>query len=196
MVNRLNNYKYLTMRYLPLIVIIFLSPITMFSQYETQKFDSVSSFDGIEIRYYPPSMMIKYDGDKNSNRGFGSLFRYISGSNDLNQKISMTTPVHMQKNNSNSSMEFVLPSNFTPESAPKPSNSSLQLYQSTSQYYAVVKYGGYTNSEKENKFSKELISKLNLNSIKIIGDPKVLVYDSPYKFINRTNEIIIPINYK
>jgi len=196
MVNRLNNYKYLTMRYLPLIVIIFLSPITMFSQYETQKFDSVSSFDGIEIRYYPPSMMIKYDGDKNSNRGFGSLFRYISGSNDLNQKISMTTPVHMQKNNNNSSMEFVLPSNFTPESAPKPSNSSLQLYQSTSQYYAVVKYGGYTNSEKENKFSKELISKLNLNSIKIIGDPKVLVYDSPYKFINRTNEIIIPINYK
>ncbi len=184
------------MRYLPLIVIIFLSPITMFSQYETQKFDSVSSFDGIEIRYYPPSMMIKYDGDKNSNRGFGSLFRYISGSNDLNQKISMTTPVHMQKNNNNSSMEFVLPSNFTPESAPKPSNSSLQLYQSTSQYYAVVKYGGYTNSEKENKFSKELISKLNLNSIKIIGDPKVLVYDSPYKFINRTNEIIIPINYK
>ena len=108
----------------------------------------------------------------------------------------MTTPVHMQKNNNNSSMEFVLPSNFTPESAPKPSNSSLQLYQSTSQYYAVVKYGGYTNSEKENKFSKELISKLNLNSIKIIGDPKVLVYDSPYKFINRTNEIIIPINYK
>ena len=196
MVNRLNNYEYLTMRYIPLIVIIFLSPITMFSQYETQKFDSVSSFDGIEIRYYPPSMMIKYDGDKNSNRGFGSLFRYISGSNDLNQKISMTTPVHMQKNNSNSSMEFVLPSNFTPDSAPKPSNSSLQLYQSTSQHYAVIKYGGYTNSEKENKFSKELISKLNLNSIEIIGDPKVLVYDSPYKFINRTNEIIIPINYK
>lgn len=184
------------MRYIPLIVIIFLSPITMFSQYETQKFDSVSSFDGIEIRYYPPSMMIKYDGDKNSNRGFGSLFRYISGSNDLNQKISMTTPVHMQKNNNNSSMEFVLPSNFTPDSAPKPSDSSLQLYQSASQHYAVIKYGGYTNSEKENKFSKELISKLNLNSIEIIGDPKVLVYDSPYKFINRTNEIIIPINYK
>ena len=176
--------------FLKLFLLIY--PFLVYPQYETQQFELISDFDGIEIRYYPPSMMVKHNG----NNGFRNLFGYISGKNDLKKKISMTTPVHITQNNMGSSMEFVLPKKFTPENAPKPNNSKLELYQTKAKYFASIKYGGYTNSEKENKFSKELISKLNLNSIEIIGDPKVLVYDSPYKFINRTNEIIIPINFK
>jgi len=176
--------------FLKLLLIIY--PFLVYPQYETQQFELISDFDGIEIRYYPPSMMVKHNG----NNGFRNLFGYISGKNDLKKKISMTTPVHMTQNKMGSSMEFVLPKKITPENAPKPNNSNLELYQTKAKYFASIKYGGYTNSEKENKFSKELISKLNLNSIEIIGDPKVLVYDSPYKFINRTNEIIIPINFK
>ena len=195
MQNKSNNHKYFKNRIECLFFIMFLYPLFMMSQYETQKFDIVSNFDGIEIRYYPPSMMIKYDGDVNKSSGFAPLFKYISCSNDLNQKMSMTTPVHMQKTNTKSSMEFVLPSKITLETAPNPLNLDLKLYQSIGQYYAVIKYGGYTNSEKENKFSKELILKLNLNSIQINGDTKILVYNSPYRFINRNNEIIVPIIY-
>ena len=163
----------------------------MYPQYETQQFELISDSDGIEIRYYPPSMMIKHNG----NNGFRNLFGYISGKNDLKKKISMTTPVHMTQNKMGSSMEFVLPKKFNSENAPKPNNSKLELYQSKAEYFASIKYGGYSNLEKENIFTRELITKLRNKNILINGEPKVLIYNSPYRFINRTNEILIPIIY-
>ena len=166
----------------------------MSSQNETQRFDLIKTFDGIEIRYYPPSTMIKYVSDNNS--GFRYLFNYISGKNSLNQKISMTTPVHMEKlNNNKSSMEFVLPSKIKIDSAPLPFDKGLELYLSEGQYYGVIKYSGYTSFEKEKKFTEELKQKLINNNIKVSGGSKVLVYNSPYKFFNRKNEIILPIIY-
>jgi hypothetical protein len=94
-----------------------------------------------------------------------------------------------------SSMEFVLPKKFNSENAPKPNNSKLELYQSKAEYFASIKYGGYSNLEKENIFTRELITKLKNKNILINGEPKVLIYNSPYRFINRTNEILIPIIY-
>ncbi|MBU79047.1 MAG: hypothetical protein CMD29_02845 [Flavobacteriales bacterium] len=173
---------------------IFLIPLFMCAQSETQRFDLIKTFEGVEIRYYPPSTMIKYVSDNNS--GFGYLFNYISGKNSLNQKISMTTPVHMQKLSDNkSSMEFVLPSKIKIDSAPQPENKDLELYLSEGQYYGVIKYSGYTSFEKEKKFTEELKQKLISNNIKVTGGSKILVYNSPYKFFNRKNEIILPIIY-
>ncbi len=173
---------------------IFLIPLFMSSQNETQRFNLIKTFDGIEIRYYPPSTMIKYVSDNNS--GFRYLFNYISGKNSLNQKISMTTPVHIEKlSNNKSSMEFVLPSKIKIDSAPLPFDKGLELYLSEGQYYGVIKYSGYTSFEKEKKFAEELKQKLINNNIKISGSSKVLVYNSPYKFFNRKNEIILPIIY-
>ena len=195
MKNKLHIYRCFKANYKCLTSFILLFPFFMLSQYETQRFELISSFDNIEIRYYPSSMMIKYDGGKDSSSGFGSLFRYISGSNDLNQKISMTTPVHMRKTENKTTMEFVLPAEIKAKTAPIPSNSSLELYESKAQHYAAIKYGGYTNLEKEIRLSEELISKLKLNNIVVNGESRVLVYNSPYRFINRSNEIIIPIIY-
>ena len=175
--------------FLKLLLIIY--PFLVYPQYETQQFELISDSDGIEIRYYPPSMMVKHNG----NNGFRNLFGYISGKNDLKKKISMTTPVHMTQNKMGSSMEFVLPKKFNSENAPKPNNSKLELYQSKAEYFASIKYGGYSNLEKENIFTRELITKLKNKNILINGEPKVLIYNSPYRFINRTNEILIPIIY-
>ena len=108
----------------------------------------------------------------------------------------MTTPVHIEKlSNNKSSMEFVLPSKIKIDSAPLPFDKGLELYLSEGQYYGVIKYSGYTSFEKEKKFAEELKQKLINNNIKISGSSKVLVYNSPYKFFNRKNEIILPIIY-
>ena len=40
------------------------------------------------------------------------LFRYISGNNEEQNKISMTTPVYMNNDSVGSSMDFVMPSKF------------------------------------------------------------------------------------
>jgi len=89
------------------------------SQYETQEYKLISSIDGLEIRYYPSSIIVKYTDDENMNRGFNYLFRYISGANDLNKKINMTTPVYKERGKKESSMEFVLPREFNYKYVPK-----------------------------------------------------------------------------
>ena len=186
----MNNYKY------KFFLVLFFTPIISMSQYETQEYELISNLDEIEIRYYPSSIMIKYIDDQNLNRGFKYLFRYISGGNDLNKKIEMTTPVHMERGDKNSSMEFVLPREFSYKNAPKPNDSKVKVYESENLFYAAISYSGYTNYDKERVMIKKIKSKLLEKNIEIIGREKVLVYNSPYKFFNRRNEIIIPINYK
>ena len=83
--------------------------MTIFSQkYETHSYKTLFEEDNFEIRNYDPVMKARaYSNTGNNN--FMKLFRYISGNNEKNQKIPMTTPVYMKEDNKGSMMEFVLP---------------------------------------------------------------------------------------
>ena len=164
------------------------------AQTETQSYEVLKNIAGCEIRFYPPVMMAKHTSD-NGGSGFGKLFKYISGNNDGETKISMTTPVHMEKSESENSMAFVLPKSFNKENAPKPNDASLVVYESDSRHYAAIEYSGYTDEVKEKENTDKLKKILNEQNIKIVGDSKILVYNSPYKIVFRRNEILIPISY-
>ena len=45
-------------------------------------------------------------------------------------------------------------------------------------------------------FSRKLQNILKKLEIKTSGEEVILVYNSPYRFINRKNEILIPIIYE
>jgi effector-binding domain-containing protein len=107
----------------------------------------------------------------------------------------MTTPVHMEKSESENSMAFVLPKSFNKENAPKPNDASLVVYESDSRHYAAIEYSGYTDEVKEKENTDKLKKILNEQNIEIVGDSKILVYNSPYKIVFRRNEILIPISY-
>ena len=62
-------------------------------------------------------------------------------------------------------------------------------------YVAAIRYGGYTNTSKEAKHTKRLMKTLKDNKIKANGTVEYLGYDSPYKFYNRRNEVMVKINY-
>ena len=51
------------------------------------------------------------------------------------------------------------------------------------------------SEKKEDKMIRILKSKLEENNIIFSDDFEVLVYQSPYKFLNRKNEIIVSINH-
>jgi hypothetical protein len=163
----------------------------MFSQgYETQKYEVIKQIEDIEIRFYPPSLMAKVD----SGGGFSKLFQYISGKNDKNQKIAMTTPVHMTNENNKSTMVFVLPSKYTLDNIAAPKDKNIEVYNSKPGYYAAITYGGYSNSEKVKKNHYNLLNKLKTESFKVLNDmPIVLSYNSPYKVFNRRNEVLVEI---
>ena len=171
--------------------LLLLLSLTMFSQgYETQKYEVVKQIENIEIRFYPPSLMAKV----NSGGGFSKLFQYISGKNDKNQKIAMTTPVHMTNENNKSTMVFVLPSKYTLDNIAAPKDKNIEVYNSKPGYYAAITYGGYSNSEKVKKNHYNLLNKLKTESFKVLNDmPIVLSYNSPYKVFNRRNEVLVEI---
>ena len=78
-----------------------------FSQsYESHKYETLFSDDNFEVRNYDAVLKAKTYSEKGSNDNFGKLFRYISGYNEKNQKISMTTPVYMKEENEKSMMNL------------------------------------------------------------------------------------------
>ncbi len=91
----------------------------MAQSYQTQPYEVISTLDKIEIRYYPPAMMVKVASKATNNRNFNALFRYISGNNVSKEKIAMTTPVYMENKGEEQTMAFVLPENYT-DTAPQP----------------------------------------------------------------------------
>ena len=67
--------------------------------YETQPYQVIDTIEAIEIRYYPSVKLVQTESLSEENQNFSRLFRYITGANNTNQKIDMTTPVHMKSEN-------------------------------------------------------------------------------------------------
>jgi len=178
-----------------LIAIIFLNSSMVFSQkYETQEYQVLEQIDNAEIRFYPSAAMVKISADQNRNNNFGKLFRYITGNNQENEEIAMTTPVYMS--DQNKTMEFVLPNKYLSEDLPIPNDNDLEAYISNPRYFAAIRFSGYSNPNKILKHRNELRSILENNGLEIIGDFYLLSYDAPTKFYNRRNEILFEISYK
>ncbi|MBN09184.1 MAG: hypothetical protein CMC79_02270 [Flavobacteriaceae bacterium] len=164
-----------------------------FSQkYETQAYDVILSKDDVQIRYYPSAAKIKTNSQLSRNSNFRKLFNYISGDNSNNEKIAMTTPVYMTPDKKE--MEFVLPKKYL-KSQTLPKSNNVIAYFSDPKHVASIHYSGYSNNKKEFTHTQRLLSKLIELNIRPIGNPYILSYDSPYKFYNRRNEIIIEIEY-
>jgi len=170
------------------VCINFLNNVT--SQYETQNYDIIKTIDKAEIRYYPSVMRIK----STRENGFVNLFGYISGKNEKNKKIAMTSPVYLKKEENIEVMEFILPRSYNNKNTPMSLSSKVSVYESNPDYYMALKFGGYAFQSIVNKTSSELKRIANENNIQIVGEPILLVYNSPYKIFNRRNEILFKIS--
>jgi len=175
---------------LTILIGIFHLSSLMAQQYETQQYDLIKKIEEAELRYYPPVMKIK------SSRvdGFRALFGYISGDNAANEKIAMTTPVYMGEDSTgNEVMEFVLPRAMKKEYTPAAGSEKVEVYESPSGYFIAYSFGGYALDWVVRKATNTLRTLSEKNEIKIKGTPLLLVYNSPYKFLNRKNEILFEV---
>jgi hypothetical protein len=139
--------------------------------------------------------MAEVQSAKNSNNNFSDLFRYITGNNARSEEIAMTTPVHMQSDGKNNRMAFVLPKKYNQNNAPIPTDSNIKIYTSKSGYFAAVRYGGYSNETKVQIHTELLLNELQKEGIKALSEIVVLSYDSPYKFYNRRNEVLVEVSF-
>ncbi len=174
--------------------------IMAFAKTEEQKYKVVKSEKEFEIRFYPAATLATvYSSAKSykelSGSGFRKLAGYIYGDNSTGKKISMTSPVHMNINNSQSSMSFVMPSSYTAEKLPAPDDKDVKIETFPDEYVAAIKFGGYASDEDILIYSGKLKKLLDAKGISYYGDFRYLGYDPPFKPFGRRNEIIVSVRW-
>ena len=149
----------------------------------------------IEFREYKPALFASYIHNNkiiDRNSSFRVLANYIFGSNKTGEKIAMTSPVIIRLSNDNE-MLFRMPEKYTETNVPKPNDKKLKFIQTDYIKKATIGYSGYSNSKKEKNKIEELKNILKENNIKHNNQFELLVYDPPYKFFNRRNEIAVTL---
>ena len=165
-------------------------------KFEKEQYTLIKKIENIEIRCYNESVNASYFSDSVSQRNsyFKYLASYIFGENSENKKISMTSPVTMRLYGNNE-MIFRMPSEYSLESLPKSNNPKINFFKTAGCNKAAISYGGYSNIKIETKKINQLKEVLLKNNIEHTGEFDVLVYNAPYKILNRRNEITVNITY-
>ncbi len=183
------------------ILVIFQSfTIMSANKTEEQKYTVILKEKDFEIRFYPSATVATIKSNAKtykdlSGPGFRKLAGYIFGGNETNTSISMTSPVHMDINDSVSSMSFVMPSSYNEENLPKPNDPDVLIQKTADEYVAVIRFGGFASDEDLIFYSEKLYDILEERGITPNGNARFLGYNPPYQLVDRRNEIIVSVNW-
>ena len=175
---------------------LFILHYSMVMANEEAKYEVIDKNEIYEIRKYSDRLAVE-TSRAGIDSNFRKLFNYISGRNDAEQKISMTTPVTQVEKNGNMTMQFYLPSKFNSDNIPKPAREDVKVTIIDGGYYAVLRYSGRDSDRNFIKHKEILEKDLKNNNISIISPPIRATYDSPFTLpMNRRNEVMFKINLK
>ncbi len=129
--------------------------------YESAEYKVVTSDGKFEVREYPDLMLVATTTKMDSQGRDGSfmkLFRYISGANESDKKISMTTPVFMENDKEDSAVQmgFVMPKDVAVKGVPAPTGEGVDVRKRIGGRFAVLRFSGHLNA----KLAKESEAKL------------------------------------
>ncbi len=115
--------------------------------YESAEYKVIESDGNFEVREYPDLMLVATTTKINAQGRDGSfmkLFRYISGANESEQKISMTTPVFMENDKANSEVQmgFVMPKEVAVQGVPSPTGPDVNVRKRPAGRFAVLRFSG------------------------------------------------------
>jgi len=186
-----------------IVTIVLFQSFTLMSTNKTeeQKYTVILNDKDFEIRFYPSATIATINSNAKtykelSGPGFRKLAGYIFGGNETNTSISMTSPVHMNINDSGSSMSFVMPSSYNQENLPKPNDPNVIIQKTPEEYVAVIQFGGYASDKDLVFYSEKLQGILKEKGITSYGHARYLGYNPPFQVVNRRNEIIVSVNWK
>ena len=164
--------------------------------YEETNYEIVKTNKIYEIRKYSDRLAIETTISDQGN-SFRKLFNYISGNNESNEEIKMTTPVTQIEKKGNMTMQFYLPLKFNKDNAPRPSNADVKILNIKGGYYAVITYSGRASDENFIKHKNILENELKNNNISILSPPIKATYNNPFTLpLLRRNEAMFVINIK
>ena len=164
--------------------------------YEEANYEVMKKNEIYEIRKYSDRLAIEAE-ISNQGSSFRKLFKYISGDNENNEEIKMTTPVTQIEKKGNMTMQFYLPSRFNKSNTPNPSNSDIKILNIKGGYYAVIIYSGRASDKNFIKHKNILENELKKDDISILSPPIKATYNNPFTLpLLRRNEAMFVINIK
>jgi DNA gyrase inhibitor GyrI len=169
--------------------------------------------DSYELREYPKIVVVtaSAEGDfrQAQDESFNKLFDYISGKNITNQEIPMTAPVLMQskgqeipmtapvlmeETNKGWTMVFVLPQEYTAQTAPRPEDSSLRIEERIGMKYAVLRFNGLFREKNFQERSAQLMQWIEAKNLKPVGPILRAGYNPPWTLPPlKRNEVMIEV---
>lgn len=180
---------------------------------EEPNYEVLLEENDFQVRQYPEILVAQTttsgEYKETSSQGFKRLAGYIFGDNVAKEKISMTAPVlqerksekiemtapvYRQQEDSNWTMTFVLPSEYTLETAPTPNDKNVNIKQLPGNKVATLRYSGRMTEASLNEHTQKLENWVNEKDFTVIGSPYSAAYDPPWTLpMLRRNEIHLQI---
>ena len=133
--------------YLIVFCALFILPYSTGMSYEEANYEVVSKNEVYEIRKYSDRLAVE-TMTSGIDSNFRKLFNYISGRNDAQEKIKMTTPVTQVEKNGNMSMQFYLPSKFNSENVSSELSHPIKgLVPGSSVIYSIIHLSNFFNPD-------------------------------------------------
>jgi hypothetical protein len=184
---------------------------------EEPKFTLLEKDQSFELRAYAPKIIaeVEVDGDMSeaSGKGFRLIADFIFGNNTAQsgksekismttpvaikpaaEKIAMTAPVGIQQSKKGWSVSFVMPSQYTLDTLPKPNNQQVNIKLIPIQKFAVIRFSGLVDEEKMYAKSAELNEWITQKNFKVLGTPQLARYNPPWTLpFLRRNELMVEV---
>lgn len=187
---------------------------------EEPKFTVIEKSEPFELRTYAPQLVaeVKVEGDLDvaSSQGFRLIAAFIFGQNQVSEKISMTAPVGIETAQSTKIamtvpvgieasqgsakgvnqwvFSFVMPSEYTMATLPKPLNPLVTIRELPAQRRAAITFSGFYNEAKVLEKTKALEEWIKSKQLQAIGSPQFARYNPPWSIpFMRRNEILITV---
>ncbi|SDN01949.1 SOUL heme-binding protein [Halogranum gelatinilyticum] len=124
--------------------------------------------------------------------------RATTGARDTDSdELSMTAPVRTDDGDGEVTMAFYLPSEYTPATAPTPTDSRVRLVVQPPQTLAVKTFSWWATDERVTDQRSALLDTLAERDLDLRGEPFLLQYNAPYTppFLRR-NEVAVAVAYE
>ena len=161
---------------------------------EEPEYQVVRELAGIEVRQYAAysvaEVIVPGPAGEAGNQAFPILAGYIFGKNKGERKFAMTAPVTQTAAPGGFLVQFVLPKNVTPDSAPQPLDARVQLRELMPTRFAVIRYSGFWSESNYNEHLAKLQAALREADLAWEGEAIYSRYNAPFTpWFMRRNEI-------
>ena len=180
---------------------------------EKLTYHAVEQDGPFELRQMEPHVVaetfVEGKFDDVGSEGFRRLVKYIGGANrtqasiamtapvvqePASQAIAMTAPVGQEKVGDRYRITFVIPSAYTLDLLPQPTDERIRLRAEPGRTAAAIRYSGTWSRSRYAEHERKLVEWIELRDLEPIGGPVWARYDPPFMpWFLRRNEILIEV---